>query len=62
MTSQPPTEHRRRAADIALASVALDRLEVDQTTRDLLEAAVRGDMTAHELYDQVVERAQADQR
>lgn len=55
--TQPDARQRRDAATIALASVALEDLEPTEATRDLLEAAVRGDLTVDELYDEVLRRA-----
>lgn len=61
MTHDPIDEaRRRRAADSALASVALDDLHVDQHTRDLLEAAVHGELSAEQIYRQVVHHARQD--
>jgi Antitoxin VbhA len=53
-----PTEHdRRRAADNALASLALENLQPSQPTRDLLDAAVRGELTPDQLYEEVLRLA-----
>lgn len=55
--TQPTAQQRQDAAIAALASVALDDLEPTEATRDLLEAAVRGELTADELYERVLRRA-----
>jgi antitoxin VbhA-like protein len=56
MSTQPSSteQRRRRAADIALASVALDGVEPDQPTRDLLDAAVRRELSTQQVYDHVL--------
>lgn len=51
--------HRRRAAESALASVALDGLQPDQYTRDLLEEAARGGLSTEQLYQLVLDHARA---
>ena len=55
--TQPDAQQRRDAATAALASVTLDDLEPTETTRDLLDAAIRGDLTADQLYEEVLRHA-----
>jgi Antitoxin VbhA len=56
--TRPDAEQRRHAAANALASLALDDLEPTDHTHALLDAAVRGDLTADQLYDEVLRHAQ----
>jgi hypothetical protein len=51
---------RRRAAEAAIASVALDGLQISQHTRELLEEAVRGAITTQQLYQQVLDHTRGD--
>jgi hypothetical protein len=55
----PNQTRRRRAATNALASLALEGLHPDQETRQLLHAAVEGELSADDLYALALQRARA---
>ena len=56
-TAEPGPEQRQRAATNALASLALEDLHPDQETLAMLDAAVRGEVTADDLYAEALRRA-----
>jgi Antitoxin VbhA len=57
-STQPGPEQRQRAATNAVASLALEGLRPDQQTLDMLDAAVRGELTADDLYAWALRRSQ----
>jgi hypothetical protein len=56
-TEEPGLRRRQRAAANAVASLALEGLHPDADTQALLAAAVRGQISAEDLYAQALRRA-----